>query len=346
MRQGRWGAWSVLATRAFRETLGPGPFGLLLLGALLVATLPGAKAGGPGATVWGLGALAAATALLAGMGPAFTGLHRSAWLQVQPPGPLGRCGAIALGVWLACGALLLPALFLPLPAWTGHAGDFHSPLPIRSLTFSPGPPGYLLRPGAELLVETDGTAPLTGIALVALPRPGPDGTLEPTTLAYALDGGPWRRGCTVTMEAGRKSIPIEPPRPVRRLALRREDRPGLGLWIRPGDLILLGPARPAGPVWFWAWLGAWHLAGAAGLLLGGLGSLLSRPVALLVGLAWFLLALADPAFRLDLPPAEVGRGLACGADLARGRGWLPLGAAFVAACLLARRPDLTGGGDR
>ncbi len=333
-------AWLVLVRLSFRETAGGRVFLLFLAGGGLTAALPGARIGGRGPALWGLGALAVAAGLAAGLaGPWVPGrLFRSPWFFTQPPGRKSGVLAGAAGGALATAVLLLPALLLPLPSWCAHAGEFHERIPLLSRSFHPGPEGFLSRSGARADFFFGGDRPATVLEIRAEPVLGAARDFRPATLLWSLQGEPRKILGQVGIEARTFRVPLAPPRKVGRLSLERRAGPGLFLWFPPGGVRALGRPVSAALVWVLCWIAAWNLSFLAAMALAWAGARLSRAAALLAGGGWALLALADPLFRLGFPSEAAAQGLSPGWDLLGGTGWIPLAGALLFTLALARRP--------
>ncbi len=333
-------AWLVLVRLSFRETARPKVFLLFLGGALLAAALPGARLGGRGPTLWALGVLAVGAGLVSGLaGPWVPGrLFHSPWLYAQPPGPIPRVLAGSAGQALALALLLLPALVLPLPAWAAEAGPFHQPIPFLSRKFQPGPADFLSCSRARATFVFAPDPPATALEIRAEPVLGAARDYRPATLLLSLGEGPWRPLGKVGIETRTFRVPFSPPLRLGSVRLMRRAGPGLFLWFPPGGIRALGAPVPSALVWILCWIAAWNLALLAALVLAWAGTLLSRPAALLAGGGWALLALADPAFRLDFTGQAASRGFSPGWDLLGGKGWIPLAGALLFTLALALWP--------
>ena len=330
----------VLVTLSFRETAGLRLFLVFAGGGVLAALLPGAETGGRGPTLWALGALAVAAGLAAGLAGPWVpgGLFRSPWLSTQPPGRRAGVLAGAGGQALALGFLLLPALVLPLPAWNARAGEFHQAVPLESRAFRPGPEGFLSCSGAQASLTFSTGIPATALEIRAEPVLGAARDFRPAVLLLSLDGESWRTLGKVGIEARTFRIPLDPPRRLGPVRLKRKAGPGLFLWFPPDGTRALGKPVSSALVWLQCWLAAWNLAFLAAMVLAWAGTRLSRPAALIAGGGWALLALADPFFRFGFPGEAAARGISPGWDLQGGKGWLPLGGALLFALILALHP--------
>ena len=319
---------------------------LFAAGGTAAAFLPGAGLGGREVAVWGLGALLVAAALQGGLGGIFApgGLYRAPWLHAQPPARLGRALAATLALWISLGLLLLPGLLLPLWAWSARGGETRHPIEITQIEYNPGPEEVLQGLG-EVTLTCAGGRDVHQIRFTVIPL-FHSREILPVPLAASLDGGAWNPLGRVDLEPESMAFAVDRPRPLRTIRIRRLAAAGQPLRFPREDFQVLGVLQGGFASWFWPWLAAWNTATAVALGLALLGSLISRPLALVTGAAWAVLALAEPAFKPGFPAEPLARGVAWGPDLGDGRGWVPLAAALLCALLLPLRPGVRPGEEK